>query len=240
MPALARIRYKRIVHFDRRLAQRIRGLDPEGRLRQDLELHDGYQPVMSGFCWHRKGAPPRFVANPREAAELAIALNKNAARFRGRSPAVCAYFIMLGPPPFGDPDQWSFDQLQTWAGRSLGWITDRLGTGSIIAAAALHSHGREPNVQVLAVIGDDQGRPGWNRVKMRFALGNSGRETGPALMAAMLTGYARATGLPRPPPGGKKPAVRQRVEELRKQVLSIRREHDKALREIEELRARLR
>ena len=66
------------------------------------------------------------------------------------------------------------------------------GPGVQIAHMALHLDEGQPHGHILAVVADDLGRLGWNRVRKGF--GMTGSESGRALMGALQERYHREVG----------------------------------------------
>ena len=202
--------------------------DPSSRPR------DGYRPVI--------GPSPEERRKMQAAGRKRLAFCANVQkRTRGKPPKPCVEIVMNGPPAFAHPDSddWSEARNLAWLRPSLQHAKECLGPGSGITDWALHQDESSPHIHVIAVVADEEGHAGYNRIRHRFGI--TGKERYDEIGTAMQTKYARAVGLPRgrtgPPiryaPG---PKDRRKAEESR--VIELERKRARAQADRDEAQAR--
>ena len=145
--------YKKL---DERLVAHVKGVTRPPTARPvDQSIVSVHEPVELGAIVELDGAG---AGAGREAIE------RTRPTGRGRKPGEAIEILLAGPPPYGDPGQWSNARELEWARASLEWVRETIGPESVIVTAALHRDETSPHVQAV-VVPVHKGRLGWTRVR---------------------------------------------------------------------------
>ena len=214
-----------------------------GKNRPDTAV--GKRPGYPAAVVELTGDPEGALA--RAAARLPV-VKREARRHRGPRAKPVVEFVVAGPPAFDHPDCWSPERVMDWARRSFQWVSERAGSGSVVAVAALHADESRPHCHFLVLAAGTDNRPGWPRIRPRFLPDAvRGQKLGRREMGAVIDRYCADLGVPRVGRGGgpkkslppdRAMAVVARVRELERHGRAAARERDERDAALRDERAR--
>ena len=94
----------------------------------------------------------------------AAAVRKHWPTGRGRKPHEVLGVMIAGPPPYGDPDEWSPEREFEWALASHRWMLKAFGPDVVEVTSAFHRDESSPHVQSM-VIPIHKGKLAWKAVR---------------------------------------------------------------------------